>query len=503
VRPYLLLIAVALLTAFAAGTLSFDLARGALPDAAMATGAAQLKAGFEAGREPTLLLDLGLLFPPGDGLKLLDPREALPQSQRYPADQLGALVKFADSCASSGPVTAPALAKALAWHRFECRGTELPPSFFESPPFLHPSGNSFAALGAARLGRPWALAHQRLFHVLEWEDPTGLEPSRALLATASRETLLALAAAEPLVLSAREVLIARAGSADAAPGRRYAVYPRADWDAFLSRAPLLARPGQVGEACVEKEGSVCWVRNQAPYFTRLSRLTVALLALSLLSTVAAVALLLGRVKGQRAEEERQRFVLQTLTHELRTPVASLLVSLESLRRDFDQLAPEAQRDLLRVVDDAARLRRLVERSRAYLSSGPGAPLLSLSPSEVPSVQAFAAQALEPWREQLQLKGGVDGPVFVDTWWVGTCLGILVENALAHGAPPVEVTVEKLGAELSVCVRDGGRLSGEKSPRAGLGLGLSIVRRALEAMGSRLEVSENPTRFAFRVPAGGR
>jgi signal transduction histidine kinase len=481
-RAYALLIAVAVLTAFAAGALFLTAAHGLRP--VEGVNLALTRAQFESGRVPELTLDFGALVPRIEGAQLLDPEAALPSSQRYSRDELRALVAYARACGPA-PAVSGELSKTLAWHRFECGQGELPVDFFEAPPFMHPGGMSFVALGAERFGREWLAEHQRFLHITEWRWGV-TNPARELLASAGRSALAAFAAADPLVLDAQHVFIAHGETRPS-----YSVYARREWDAFIVDAPLLARVAAERDACVVREGRVCWARNDAPFFARLGRLTVSLLGLSLASAAVAAGLLVRRVRAQRQEEERQRFVLQTLTHELRTPVASLLVSIDSLRAGFDALSPGGQEALLRVVDDAQRLRRLTEKSRAYLTRK---ETLMLEPVGLPSVGDWVRERLGP---SVGVEVQQDGPVTVDPYWLGLCLDNLVQNALNHGAPPVVVRVCR-GERLTLEVRDGGTLGASRSP--GLGLGLSIVRRAVAAMNGSLGRFEKPTRFIIDVAA---
>jgi hypothetical protein len=457
VRAYVLLIAAILLTAFAAGILTLTAARGLAP--VDSVNVALVRANFEAATQPELVIDLGTLVPRIGGEELLDPDTALPHSHRYDFEQLAALVRYAQTCADA-PVVSEPLSKALAWHRYDCRQAELPAAFFETPPFMHPGGQSFAALAADQLG-----VKEHWLHITEWR--WGINPPRELLASLDRAALPALG--DPLVLDRRHVLIAHGESRHS-----YSVYSRRAWDAFLADQPLVPHPAKDKDACVIREGHACWSRNDAPFFARLGRMTSSLLVLTLGSAVVAALLLFRR-------QAQQRFVLQTLTHELRTPVASLLVSVELLRERYDE------EHVLRVVDDAQRLRRLTENSRAYLGSG------KLNPTRVESAGDWVRDLAG---SDAQVEVLQDGPVTADTYWLAMCLKNLIDNANKHGEKPVVVQVRR-GERLSIEVRDQGTL-GAASKNAGLGLGLDIVRRTLKHMGGKLDVREKPTRFTVTL-----
>ena len=92
---------------------------------------------------------------------------------------------------------------------------------------------------------------------------------------------------------------------------------------------------------------------------------------------------------------------------------------------------------------------------------------------------------------------------------------LVDNALKHGAPPIEVHARRRGDNIEIEVRDHGPgippESGaqlfEKFVRAsgapGAGLGLAVVRAIVEAHGGTVTVDTPPdggARFRVEVPA---
>jgi signal transduction histidine kinase len=87
--------------------------------------------------------------------------------------------------------------------------------------------------------------------------------------------------------------------------------------------------------------------------------------------LVCIALVIGLARSvyDRYQQRRERqFILQLLTHELRTPIASLGLTVEMLRNQFDQLSEDAQDVLWRLLADHQRLSQLTETSKGYLST---------------------------------------------------------------------------------------------------------------------------------------
>jgi two-component system sensor histidine kinase MprB len=203
----------------------------------------------------------------------------------------------------------------------------------------------------------------------------------------------------------------------------------------------------------------------------------------------------------RARDNERRF-LADASHELRTPVTSLLGNVEYASRhgaDADLLAE------LRL--DAARLGRLVDDLLTLERSGPPARLpVSLD------VLVREAAAAQP-RVEL---GRVDPAVAEgDEDALRRALGNLIENALVHGPPgaPVSVSLTFEADSAAITVRDEGDGPAERdrehlferfwrgpaaTGRPGSGLGLPIAASIVAGHGGRISVEGAV--FTVELPA---
>jgi len=212
--------------------------------------------------------------------------------------------------------------------------------------------------------------------------------------------------------------------------------------------------------------------------------------------------MLTSLEGARASERR---FLADASHELRTPVTSLLGNVEYATRHGAE--PEVLEELRL---DATRLARLVDSllalERAAATEVPPRPV-----GLAPLVRTVVAE-----HDPARVRAGALAEVSVngDEAALRRALANLIENGLGHGPPGgiVTVTLSAGEREAVLSVADEGpgpdpsdhdRLferfwrAPDASQRPGSGLGLSIVSAIIEAHGGQITVSGS--RFTARLP----
>jgi two-component system, OmpR family, osmolarity sensor histidine kinase EnvZ len=216
--------------------------------------------------------------------------------------------------------------------------------------------------------------------------------------------------------------------------------------------------------------------------------------------IATVARAFNQMSTDLASIERERvLVLAGISHDLRTPLARLRLALE-LDRGAD---PKLQQEM---VKDIEAMDAIVEQFLAYVRTDGGE---SVRPdADLNAIVRAAVNRLSRNGLAAETRLGELPPLALKPGAVTRLVTNLVENALRHGNPPVEVeTVTEDGrvvlrildrgpgipeAERERVLQPFARLDNARST-PGTGLGLAIVDRIAKAHGAEL---------AFRTRPGG-
>jgi signal transduction histidine kinase len=234
------------------------------------------------------------------------------------------------------------------------------------------------------------------------------------------------------------------------------------------------------------------------------------------------------ISRQKALDSAKTMFVAATSHELKTPLTVIKSFGEWLRSNIDTAEPERRQMALdAIADSAEELRQIVEKILLTARTEAGAIDLDPQPTEPTRLIRAVANQFSVAGKNHRLD--VDLPdelpiVLVDLHAVRTALGQLLENAFKYSPDggTVRVTARALpeegGIEVSVSDQGIGLASGEadylfmafyqgetrarSGVRGGVGLGLSIVRRLVEAMGGRVGAEGEPghgSRFWFTLP----
>lgn len=232
------------------------------------------------------------------------------------------------------------------------------------------------------------------------------------------------------------------------------------------------------------------------------------------------------LRSERAAEELRASFLSAVSHELRTPLALISGHVDSLL-DLG-LDPDAQRrSVERIGAAASRLQALVDELLDLTQVEQASLALHRSRLEVAELIELVTGGLGEWPGMPPVSVNVPPglpPVHVDAVRIGHVLVNLVDNARHYGRPgggiairarrqrsTVVITVEDEGAgiplEERLLVFDRlyrGGTARESHPR-GLGLGLHVCRRLVEAHGGRIwiEPDEGRSAISFSIPVARR
>lgn len=234
---------------------------------------------------------------------------------------------------------------------------------------------------------------------------------------------------------------------------------------------------------------------------------------------------------QREMEEARQYLIAAVSHDLRTPLASLRVMVESIA-DGVARDPETIRRYVQSMErETISLGRLIDDLFEMARLDAVGPSLRLGPSPIGNLVAETVDTMvaQANRQGIALRTHLSEslpPVLMDPDQIQRVVYNLVQNALRHTPADGAVIVEVFDpgvdrAEVQVNVRDtgegiaaadlphvferfyrGDRARSRETSTAGAGLGLAIARRLIEHHGGRIWVTQPPeggSIFSFTLP----
>ncbi|HTM83950.1 MAG TPA: ATP-binding protein, partial [Mycobacterium sp.] len=223
----------------------------------------------------------------------------------------------------------------------------------------------------------------------------------------------------------------------------------------------------------------------------------------------------GRADAVMRTDELRRSLLSAVSHDLRTPLAAAKAAVSSLRADDVAFSPDDTAELLATVEesvdqltdlvgnllDSSRLAAGVirpELTKVYLEEVVQRSLIGIGKRS----NAFGRRSLD------QVKVDVGPTVaMADAGLLERVLANVIDNALRYASESmVRVTAVRVGDRALINVADDGRglpkggdvhmfdpfqRLGDRDNTSGVGLGLSVARGFVEAMGGTIAATETP------------
>jgi len=249
-----------------------------------------------------------------------------------------------------------------------------------------------------------------------------------------------------------------------------------------------------------------------------------------IGTLVAIALeraaALERTSHMEAARESERLhsaLLDSVTHDLRTPLTSIRAAATTLISQLQMSEPQRLEMYAVVDEESARLDRLIGQAIEMAQLDSASIHVQAKPESVREIIALALEEAHPLLGERPVDVSVPEnmpPVRLDRKLVRRVLRHLIENAAKYSPPssPLRIGSRIEDQRLLVSVEDSGpgiedfekplifnkfyRGHNQKAAIAGTGMGLAIVKAIVVAHGGGIEVVSRPPRgalFTFWLP----
>lgn len=220
---------------------------------------------------------------------------------------------------------------------------------------------------------------------------------------------------------------------------------------------------------------------------------------------------LQQERFHKEQEVLRSSLLSSVSHDLRTPLASVLGSASSLREFYDSLGREQREALLEtIIDETDRLNRYIQNLLDMTRIGDGKLKAKRDWASVEDIIAAAIRRIRPRARNRTIRTRFAGEIpllFVQAAFIEQALFNLLDNAVKFSADHTEIAItassDEAGVEITVLDQGEGIPSGERDnvfrmfhkafTRAdnsdGSGLGLAIARGMIQAHDGRLTAGE--------------
>ncbi|USD35011.1 MULTISPECIES: ATP-binding protein [Vibrio] len=408
--------------------------------------------------------------------ELLQERTRYPDFEYYTWSDIKYIHEISRNCSLNDPLPQH-LSDAAEFELALCKRQKLNEEWFATHHLLHPAGGSFADRYLAQYPD---IQSDNLFRYLTVNNPRHpLHSQFSALSATGREALLkgyrAWMEDDTLWLSGEQGW--KSISADT-------------WRPLARQLDITI----TGPNCTFRYSNLC-----------ISEMAENVLALRWFVAGLSLLILFTTAKGlyaKRKQSRERRFVLQLLTHELRTPMTSLGLTVEMLRDQFDHLPEKAQEAVWRLMSDHQRLSQLTENSKIYLSTQRSEQLLEQT--------AYLSDWLDHIckKHQLDYQLNQNKALTLPFYWLSICLENLIKNAKQHGKGEIGINVT-LDRTLVIEVTDQGSfpspmkrfLTHLRRPtnNENMGIGLNIVEHLIQLIGGKLTIQRQPTRCTLEIP----
>lgn len=229
---------------------------------------------------------------------------------------------------------------------------------------------------------------------------------------------------------------------------------------------------------------------------------------------------------QKFLNETQKDFVNNFTHEFKTPLAVIKIASEVLQQPDIAQKPERLHNYAGIIgEQTAHLQSQVQRLLEIAYTDRTSVPLEKTDIDIKSIIDEAITSLQPLIEQNEaavktIFSATNNKVHADRYYILLTLINLIENAIKYAAKPsIIVKTFEEGSDYCIAITDNGvgikeeyhkkifdrffRVTkGELHTVKGFGLGLSFVKKVVEAHNGKIEVQSEPGKgstFTVKIP----
>lgn len=261
--------------------------------------------------------------------------------------------------------------------------------------------------------------------------------------------------------------------------------------------------------------------------TFIGMLTIALITSTATTSLKQQRRAIADREKALAEADREKLranLLRAVSHDLRTPLTSIIGSSSSYLEHYPELTDAERTELLsNIKDDSQWLLNMVENLLTVTRiNNDSTDKVKKSPEVVEEVVSEAIQRLKKRLPDIRIR--VDMPddflmLSMDPTLIEQVLINLLENAFIHSGStdPIDLFIRSKEDRITFCVRDHGKgikesqlpyifegqqgRSENADSHKGIGIGLSICKTIIQAHGGQITASNHAdgAEFTFTLP----